>query len=46
MDKVKARSYPVREWGGFVWAWLGDKADMPEFQPPPLRPPRTRRSLS
>ncbi|MBN8292549.1 Rieske 2Fe-2S domain-containing protein [Rhodobacter sp. NTK016B] len=38
MDKVKARSYPVREWGGFVWAWLGDKTDMPEFQPPAFAP--------
>jgi len=24
MDKVKARSYPLREWGGFVWARLGE----------------------
>ncbi len=38
IDKVKARAYPVREWGGFVWAWLGDKADMPEFQPPAFAP--------
>lgn len=41
MDKVKHRSYPVREWGGFVWAWLGEKDDMPEFQPPLLRQPKT-----
>jgi phthalate 4,5-dioxygenase oxygenase subunit len=38
MDKVKHRSYPVREWGGFVWAWLGEKDDMPEFQPPAFAP--------
>lgn len=38
MDKVKARSYPVEEWGGFVWAWLGEKDDMPEFQPPAFAP--------
>ena len=38
MDKVKHRSYPVKEWGGFVWAWLGDKEDMPEFQPPAFAP--------
>lgn len=38
MDKVKARAYPVVEWGGFVWAWLGDKGQMPEFQPPAFAP--------
>ena len=38
MDKVKARAYPVVEWGGFVWAWLGDKDQMPEFQPPAFAP--------
>lgn len=37
-DKVHQRSYPVRECGGFVWAWLGDKEDMPEFQRPPFAP--------
>ena len=35
---MKHRSYPVKEWGGFVWAWLGDKEDMPEFQPPAFAP--------
>jgi phthalate 4,5-dioxygenase oxygenase subunit len=38
MDKVKARAYPVREWGGFVWAWLGPRDEMPEFQPPAFAP--------
>lgn len=38
MDKVKARAYPVVEWGGFVWAWLGDRDQMPEFQPPAFAP--------
>lgn len=38
MDKVKARAYPVREWGGFVWAWLGDAEEAPEFQPPAFAP--------
>ena len=37
-DKVKARAYPVREWGGFVWAWLGETDEMPEFQPPAFAP--------
>lgn len=38
MDKVSARAYPTREWGGFVWAWLGAKEDMPDFRPPPFAP--------
>ena len=37
-DKVKARAYPVREWGGFVWAWLGETEEMPEFRPPAFAP--------
>ncbi len=37
-SKVKHRSYPVREWGGFVWAWLGDPAAMPAFEPPAFAP--------
>ena len=38
MDKIKHRSYPVKEWGGFVWAWLGAKEEMPEFDPPAFAP--------
>lgn len=39
MSKVKHRSYPVRECGGFVWAWLGDvDAAAPEFRAPPFAP--------
>ena len=37
-DKVKARAYPVKEWGGFVWAWLGPRDAMPEFDPPAFAP--------
>jgi len=37
-DKVKARSYPTTEWGGFVWAWLGEAEDAPEFDPPAFAP--------
>lgn len=37
-DKVRARSYPTEEWGGFVWAWLGDAEDMPPFQHPSFAP--------
>jgi phthalate 4,5-dioxygenase oxygenase subunit len=28
-EKVSARSYPVHECGGFVWAWFGAKEDAP-----------------
>jgi phthalate 4,5-dioxygenase oxygenase subunit len=38
MNKVKHRAYPVKEWGGFVWAWLGDKERMPDFDPPAFAP--------
>ncbi len=38
MAKVKHRAYPVKEWGGFVWAWLGDKDAVPEFDPPAFAP--------
>lgn len=38
LDKVKHRSYPVKEVGGFVWAWLGEKNNVPEFQAPPFLP--------
>ncbi|MEP2889995.1 Rieske 2Fe-2S domain-containing protein [Tateyamaria sp.] len=37
-EKVSARSYPVRECCGFVWAWLGAKEDAPEFRRPPFAP--------
>jgi phenylpropionate dioxygenase-like ring-hydroxylating dioxygenase large terminal subunit len=30
-DKVKQVSYPAREWGGFIWVYMGDKAAMPEL---------------
>jgi phthalate 4,5-dioxygenase oxygenase subunit len=35
---LKQKSYPVREAGGFVWAWLGPKEKMREFQPPAWAP--------
>jgi phthalate 4,5-dioxygenase oxygenase subunit len=45
-EKVKHKSYPTREAGGFVWAFMGAAADMPEFQPPPFAPtPETKVSI-
>lgn len=38
MSKVKARAYPTVEWGGFVWAWLGEAEEAPEFDPPAFAP--------
>jgi phthalate 4,5-dioxygenase oxygenase subunit len=38
MGKVRHRAYPVREWGGFVWAWLGPREASPEFDPPAFAP--------
>lgn len=37
-EKVKARAYPVKEWGGFLWAWLGDRQEVPDFDPPAFAP--------
>jgi len=38
MKSLKQKSYPVRESGGFVWAWLGPKEEMREFEPPAWAP--------
>ena len=44
--KVKHKAYPVHEWGGFVWAWMGPAAEMPAFEPPAWAPtPSTRVSI-
>jgi len=37
-SSLRQRSYPAREAGGFVWAWLGPKDAMREFQPPAWAP--------
>jgi phthalate 4,5-dioxygenase oxygenase subunit len=36
--KVKHKAYPTREWGGFVWAYMGPADDMTEFEPPAFAP--------
>ena len=38
MKSLKHKSYPAHEAGGFVWAWLGPKEEMREFQPPAWAP--------
>jgi phthalate 4,5-dioxygenase oxygenase subunit len=37
-EKVKHKAYPVQEWAGLVWAWMGEKDSMPAFVPPPWAP--------
>lgn len=38
VDKVKHKAYPVKEWGGMVWAYMGPTETMPEFVPPRWAP--------
>ncbi len=37
VGRASTRAYPVREWGGFLWAWLGEDA-APAFRPPAFAP--------
>jgi len=37
-EKVKHKAYPVKEWGGMVWAWFGAADQAPEFTPPAWAP--------
>jgi phthalate 4,5-dioxygenase oxygenase subunit len=36
--KVRHTAYPAREAGGFVWAYMGPAAEMPEFELPAFAP--------
>ncbi len=38
VQKVKHKAYPVKEWAGFVWAYMGPPEHQPEFVPPPWAP--------
>ena len=37
-QKVKHLAYPTKEWGGFVWAYMGPADTQPEFVPPAWAP--------
>ncbi|WP_316156392.1 Rieske 2Fe-2S domain-containing protein [Cupriavidus sp. BIC8F] len=37
-EKVKHKAYPVKEWGGMVWAYMGPADLVPEFVPPRWAP--------
>jgi phthalate 4,5-dioxygenase oxygenase subunit len=39
----KAKAYPVREGGGFVWVWMGPREAMREWEPPAWWPHRDTR---
>jgi phthalate 4,5-dioxygenase len=44
--KVRHKAYPAQEAAGFVWAYMGPAAEMPEFEPPAFAPtPDVRVSL-
>src|SRR3954465_12311211 len=42
-EKVRHLAYPVHEWGGFVWAYLGPRESVPKFEPPAFAPDETAR---
>jgi phthalate 4,5-dioxygenase oxygenase subunit len=37
-SKVKHKAYPTKEWGGYVWTYMGPAEGMPEFEPPAFAP--------
>ena len=37
-SKVKHKAYATKEWGGFVWTFMGPAQEMPEFEPPAFAP--------
>ena len=37
-SRVKQKSYPAREAGGFVWTYMGPPEEMREFEPPAFAP--------
>ncbi|MCM3566198.1 Rieske 2Fe-2S domain-containing protein [Hydrogenophaga intermedia] len=38
VEKVRHKAYPVKEWGGMVWAWFGPANEVPAFAPPAWAP--------
>lgn len=47
VEKVKVKSYPVREGAGFIWVYMGPAETMPAFEPPVFQPtPQTRIATS
>jgi phthalate 4,5-dioxygenase len=45
-EAIRHLAYPVREGGGFVWAWMGPREAMRELEPPAWAPtPQARISI-
>src|SRR6478735_1256366 len=42
-SKVKHKAYETKEWGGFVWAYMGPQDAIPEFVPPAWAPTQETR---
>lgn len=36
--KVRHKTFPTHEYGGFVWAYMGPPETVPAFEPPPFAP--------
>jgi len=46
-ERIRQKAYPAREWGGFVWTYMGPVDEMREFEPPAFAPtPDTRVSAT
>ena len=46
VERVKHKAYPVHEWGGFIWTYMGPAETMPDFKPPFFAPtPETNVSI-
>lgn len=46
-NNIKHTAYPVKEWGGMVWAYFGPRETIPEFVPPRWAPtPEARVSIA
>ena len=41
--KVKHTAYPVEEWGGLIWIYMGPRESIPAFEPPAFAPARETR---
>ena len=37
-EKVTHHAYPVEEWGGWIWSYMGPRESIPPFEPPPFAP--------
>lgn len=38
VNKVRHRAWPVHEWGGYIWTYMGPAGTEPVFTPPPWAP--------